>query len=169
MKFLRISEGICYTILEWISKRLASYLITVFQHVYVSFLVIFCRGLLPNMLQRSVDILKIFHIFHPLASIHIDVFMIIANHDFSEPQLLPQQSLTISEIHDDDDLKNLHHPDFEWSVNSSDSESQSSDSDGSSLHDSFQNCGKDLETERFISRKSVRYRLKDSCKFCIFL
>uniref|UniRef100_A0AAF5PMV3 Myb-like domain-containing protein n=2 Tax=Wuchereria bancrofti TaxID=6293 RepID=A0AAF5PMV3_WUCBA len=82
---------------------------------------------------------------------------------YIEPQLPPQQSLTISEIHDDDEVENLHRSGFQQSVksySSDDSDSDSSDCDGSSSSESIQNCRKDLKYST--SRKSVRYRIENS-------
>lgn len=98
--------------------------------------------------------------------------MVYRNYNFSEPQLPPQQSLTISEIRDDEE-ENLHHHGFEQSVKSSlssENDSNNGDSDGSSSNDSIRNCRKDLKSAKcFTSGKAVQYRIEDSCKFSVFL
>ncbi|EFO26068.2 hypothetical protein LOAG_02419 [Loa loa] len=85
---------------------------------------------------------------------------------YIEPQLPPQQSLTISEIHDDDEVGILHRRGFEPSVKkclSVDSDSQSSDSDGLSYEDSIPNCREDLKSTKCpTSKKFFRYRIEDS-------
>uniref|UniRef100_A0A0R3S0J0 Myb-like domain-containing protein n=1 Tax=Elaeophora elaphi TaxID=1147741 RepID=A0A0R3S0J0_9BILA len=79
---------------------------------------------------------------------------------YIEPQLLPKQSLTISEIHEDDEVENLHCRDIEENVK--DCSFDDSDSDGSS-NDSILNCREDLKsTKCSTSRKSVQYRIEDS-------
>ncbi|KAL3990992.1 SANTA (SANT Associated) family protein [Acanthocheilonema viteae] len=80
---------------------------------------------------------------------------------YIEPQLPPQQSLTISEIHEDDEVENLHCPDFEQNVKSC--SFGDSDSDSSSSNDSIQNYKKDLKSTKYsTSGKSVRYRVENS-------
>ncbi|KAK6114042.1 SANTA (SANT Associated) family protein [Brugia pahangi] len=85
---------------------------------------------------------------------------------YIEPQLPPQQSLTISEIHDDDEVENRCG--FQQSIKShlsDDSDSDSSDCDGSSSSESIQNCRKDLKcstARHSTSRKSVRYQIENS-------
>ncbi|KAM3728020.1 Mis18-binding protein [Dirofilaria immitis] len=90
---------------------------------------------------------------------------------YIEPQLPPQQSLTISEIYDDEETENLHRRSLRRSSknNSSDgSDSDDNDSDSLSSNDSCENCREHLEsTKRPTSRKSVRYRIEDS--YCMKL
>ncbi|VDK86947.1 unnamed protein product, partial [Onchocerca ochengi] len=84
---------------------------------------------------------------------------------YIEPQLPPQQSLTISEI-GDDETENLHHRGFEQSSennSTADDDSGDNDSDSSSSNDSNQNYRRHLKSTRCpTSGKSVQYQTGNS-------
>ncbi|VDO38292.1 unnamed protein product [Onchocerca flexuosa] len=86
---------------------------------------------------------------------------------YIEPQLPPQQSLTISEI-GDDEKENLHRRGFEQSSesnSSADDNSDDNDSDSSSSNDSNQNYRRHLKSIKCpTSGKPVRYRTRDHIK-----
>ncbi|VDK87267.1 unnamed protein product [Litomosoides sigmodontis] len=83
---------------------------------------------------------------------------------YIEPQLPPQQSLTISEIHEDDEVEGFHH-NREQSVTNCSFDHIHSDS---SSDDSVESRRESLNSaEHPTSRKSVRYRIEDSYRIGI--